>query len=130
MERGRVPRIGESADAACARRPQLGVMLDSLLDVATASRGSTSRSSRSPRSTRSSRYLKRVLREGLRIALVPVPALYGDERSSFRAGRDSARVLWALVAPAGVAGRRGRVRRQANRFVKRRARPEGAWPGV
>jgi hypothetical protein len=46
------------------------------------------------------RHLKRVLRDGLAVAWAPVPALYGDERSSFRAWRDGARVLWAVVRPA------------------------------
>jgi membrane-associated phospholipid phosphatase len=48
------------------------------------------------------RHLKRVLRDGLRVAWVPMPAIYAEERSSFRAGRDSARVLWALVAPVSA----------------------------
>jgi membrane-associated phospholipid phosphatase len=44
-------------------------------------------------------HLRRVLREGVPVAWVPIPAIYGDERSSFRPGLDSARVLWALVRP-------------------------------
>ena len=44
------------------------------------------------------RHLRRVLRDGLRVAWVPMPAIYADERSSFRAG-DAARVLWALLGP-------------------------------
>ena len=47
------------------------------------------------------RHLKRVLREGLPVSWVPIPAIYADERSSFRPGRDSARVIWAIVRPAG-----------------------------
>jgi membrane-associated phospholipid phosphatase len=44
-------------------------------------------------------HLRRVLREGRAVAWVAIPAIYGAERSSFRAGRDGARVLWALVQP-------------------------------
>jgi membrane-associated phospholipid phosphatase len=44
-------------------------------------------------------HLRRVLRDGVPVAWVPIPAIYGEERSSFRAGRDSAKVLWALVRP-------------------------------
>jgi membrane-associated phospholipid phosphatase len=44
-------------------------------------------------------HLRRVLREGRTVAWVAIPAIYGTERSSFRAGRDGARVLWALVRP-------------------------------
>jgi glycosyltransferase involved in cell wall biosynthesis len=44
-------------------------------------------------------HLRRALRDGLPVAWVPIPAIYGKERSSFRAGRDSLRVLWALVRP-------------------------------
>ena len=46
-----------------------------------------------------SAHLKRVLLDGLRVAWVPMPAIYEDERSSFRAGRDSAKVIWAIVRP-------------------------------
>lgn len=49
------------------------------------------------------RHLKQVLRDGLTVAWAPVPALYGGERSSFRAWRDGARVLWAVVRPAAPA---------------------------
>jgi membrane-associated phospholipid phosphatase len=44
-------------------------------------------------------HLRRVLRDGVPVAWVPIPAIYGEERSSFRPGRDSAKVLWALVRP-------------------------------
>jgi MFS family permease len=46
-------------------------------------------------------HLRRVLRAGVPVAWVPIPAIYGEERSSFRPTRDSARVLWALVRPLG-----------------------------
>jgi membrane-associated phospholipid phosphatase len=46
------------------------------------------------------KHLKWVLRDGLSVAWVPMPAIYGEESSSFRSGRDSVRVLWALVAPS------------------------------
>jgi glycosyltransferase involved in cell wall biosynthesis len=45
------------------------------------------------------RHLKAALEGGLEVAWVPIPAIYGDEQSSFRALRDSARVLAALVRP-------------------------------
>ena len=35
------------------------------------------------------------------VAWTPIPAIYGEENSSFRPGRDSAKVLWALVRPLG-----------------------------
>ena len=44
-------------------------------------------------------HLRRVLRDGVPVAWVPIPAIYAEEQSSFRAGRDSAKVLWALVQP-------------------------------
>lgn len=45
------------------------------------------------------RHLKAALEDGLGVAWVPIPAIYGDEQSSFRALRDSGRVLAALVRP-------------------------------
>jgi dolichol-phosphate mannosyltransferase len=42
-------------------------------------------------------HLKRCLRAGVRVAWVPIPALYTDHVSSFRALRDTARVLGALL---------------------------------
>jgi hypothetical protein len=47
------------------------------------------------------RHLKRVLLDGLRVDWTPMPAIYRDERSSFRTWRDGLRVLWAVVQPAG-----------------------------
>jgi hypothetical protein len=44
-------------------------------------------------------HLKRVLVGGLRVAWVPIPAIYGDEHSHFRPVADSGRVLWALLKP-------------------------------
>jgi len=46
-----------------------------------------------------SRQLKAALVAGLDVAWVPIPAIYGGERSSFRPIRDSVRVLYALVRP-------------------------------
>jgi hypothetical protein len=43
--------------------------------------------------------LKAALVDGLDVVWVPIPAIYGGERSSFRPIRDSARVLAALVRP-------------------------------
>jgi dolichol-phosphate mannosyltransferase len=45
------------------------------------------------------RHLREVLQTGLPVAWVPIPAIYESERSSFRVGRDSLRVLWAIVQP-------------------------------
>lgn len=42
-------------------------------------------------------HLKRCLRAGVRVAWVPIPALYADHVSSFRPLRDTARVLGALL---------------------------------
>ena len=42
-------------------------------------------------------HLKRCLRRGVRVTWVPIPAIYGDERSCFRPVRDVLRVLGALV---------------------------------
>jgi MFS family permease len=49
------------------------------------------------------RHLRRALRAGLAVGWVPMPAIYGTELSSFRAARDSVRVLWALGGPDGSA---------------------------
>ena len=43
------------------------------------------------------RHLKRCLREGLDVTWVAIPTVYGDQPSSFRPLRDSARVLAALL---------------------------------
>jgi glycosyltransferase involved in cell wall biosynthesis len=48
------------------------------------------------------RHLKAALASGFDVAWVPIPAIYGDEQSSFRALRDSARVLAALLRPIGL----------------------------
>ena len=53
-------------------------------------------------------HLRRVLAEGRAVAWVPIPAIYGEERSSFRPGRDSLRVAWALVRPLEPRARRRR----------------------
>jgi membrane-associated phospholipid phosphatase len=67
------------------------------------------------------KHLKWVLRDGLSVAWVPMPAIYGSESSSFRSGRDSARVMWALLAPSARPDRsRGRSRLPAG---FRRAHP-------
>jgi glycosyltransferase involved in cell wall biosynthesis len=44
-------------------------------------------------------HLKGALADGVRVVWVPIPAIYGDEKSSFRALRDSGRVFAALVRP-------------------------------
>jgi MFS family permease len=45
------------------------------------------------------RHLREVLDARLPVAWVPIPAIYKNGGSSFRAGRDSLRVLWAIVQP-------------------------------
>jgi membrane-associated phospholipid phosphatase/predicted MFS family arabinose efflux permease len=50
------------------------------------------------------KHLKWALRDGLSVAWVPMPAIYGEESSSFRSGRDSVRVIWALLAPSARPG--------------------------
>jgi Glycosyl transferase family 2 len=67
------------------------------------------------------RHLKAALENGLDVAWVPIPAIYGDEQSSFKALRDSARVLAALVRP--VAPRRPSPSRPRPRTGFPRARP-------
>lgn len=44
-------------------------------------------------------HLRRILTDGHEVAWVPVPTIYGEERSSFRPIRDGARVWWALARP-------------------------------
>ena len=46
-----------------------------------------------------SAHLKRVLLDGRRVTWVPMPTIYEDEKSSFRPGRDSAKVIWAVLRP-------------------------------
>jgi membrane-associated phospholipid phosphatase/predicted MFS family arabinose efflux permease len=43
------------------------------------------------------RHLRRALEADVAVAWVPIPAIYDENESSFRTGRDSLRVLWALV---------------------------------
>jgi MFS family permease len=45
------------------------------------------------------RHLREVLAARLPVAWVPIPAIYENGKSSFRAGRDSLRVIWAIVQP-------------------------------
>jgi membrane-associated phospholipid phosphatase/predicted MFS family arabinose efflux permease len=45
------------------------------------------------------RHLKALLVRDVDVAWVPIPAIYGDERSEFRSFRDSVRVLGALLGP-------------------------------
>jgi membrane-associated phospholipid phosphatase len=66
-----------------------------------------------------SRHLKAVLLRDIDVVWVPIPAIYGDEKSEFRSLRDSLRVLAALVGPVagdgqppGRSQRPGRFRRE------------------
>jgi glycosyltransferase involved in cell wall biosynthesis len=70
-------------------------------------------------------HLRRVLRDGLAVSWVPIPAIYGEERSSFRAGRDSLRVLWALVRPLELPT----LRRLRERFPMPLPRPRRSDSG-
>jgi membrane-associated phospholipid phosphatase/predicted MFS family arabinose efflux permease len=49
------------------------------------------------------RHLKALLRRGHEVAWVPMPTIYDGEPSSFRPVVDSARVMRAILAPAGSA---------------------------
>ena len=74
-------------------------------------------------------HLRRVLRVGVPVAWVAIPAIYGAERSSFRPARDGARVLWALVRPLGPSNRpQGRPALRARFLQGRRLR--SALPGT
>jgi hypothetical protein len=53
------------------------------------------------------RHLKRTLRAGVRVAWVPIPAIYGSERSSFRPLVDSYRIARAILERDGSPTRRG-----------------------
>jgi predicted MFS family arabinose efflux permease len=73
-----------------------------------------------------SRHLKSLLVRDVNVAWVPIPAIYGDERSGFRSVRDSARVVAALVGPVERNGQsRSRSRRRGG---FRRARPTRSEP--
>jgi hypothetical protein len=74
-------------------------------------------------------HLRRVLRAGVPVAWVAIPAIYGAERSSFRPARDSARVLWALVRPLGPSNRPGGRAALRARFPQAR-RLRSALPGT
>jgi membrane-associated phospholipid phosphatase/predicted MFS family arabinose efflux permease len=50
-------------------------------------------------------HLREVLTDGHPVAWVPVPTIYGEERSSFRPIRDGARVWWALARPLAPSAR-------------------------
>jgi membrane-associated phospholipid phosphatase len=74
-------------------------------------------------------HLRRVLERNLSVAWVAIPAIYAEEQSSFHAGRDSLRVLWALVRPLGPGS--PRQLRSLLQAPSRRARPSGsALPGT
>jgi membrane-associated phospholipid phosphatase len=73
-----------------------------------------------------SRHLKALLVRDVGVAWVPIPAIYGDERSEFRPIRDSARVFAALVGPAG--GGEPSPARSQRREGFRRPRPTRSEP--
>jgi hypothetical protein len=70
------------------------------------------------------RHLKELVTAGLRVAWVPIPAIYGGETSAFRPWRDSWSVLLAALAPVGARGRgrlHARVASQTASLTPRRA---------
>jgi MFS family permease len=72
-----------------------------------------------------SRQLKALLVRDVDVAWVPIPAIYGDERSEYRRIRDSVRVLGALVGPVGRGEpSAGRSRRRGGFRRARRTRNE------
>lgn len=75
------------------------------------------------------RHLKQALRAGLAVVWVPIPAIYDDERSSFRAGRDTFKVLAALLERDERAPRR-RDRRPRRASLPRARRASSALPGT
>jgi membrane-associated phospholipid phosphatase len=88
------------------------------------------------------KHLKWALQDGMSVGWVAMPAIYGEESSSFRSGRDSVRVLWALLAPAArpspspdrsplLAGSlRGRLSRSARRDRRATAQPSRPLPAA
>ena len=88
-----------------------------------------------------SRHLKSLLVRDVDVAWVPIPAIYGDERSEFRSIRDSARVVAALLGPVGrserspsrsrlrAGFRRARPTRSERRDTRATARPCLQGPG-
>ena len=65
-------------------------------------------------------HLRRLLLEGRPIAWVPMRAIYGAERSSFRPLRDGARVWWALIRPLERPTRLRPLSRFRDMFRRRR----------
>jgi membrane-associated phospholipid phosphatase len=74
-------------------------------------------------------HLRRALRDGVTVAWVPIPAIYGEERSSFRPGRDSLRVVWALVRPLELSMLQPLRDRRPARLLPRR-RSDSGRPGT
>ena len=69
------------------------------------------------------RHLKAALQAGLSVRWVPIPAIYGSERSWFRPVADSYRVARAILGDGGSRGRQGdRPRPRAQLPRARRAR--------
>jgi dolichol-phosphate mannosyltransferase len=69
------------------------------------------------------RHLKRALQTGIPVAWVPIPAIYGSERSSFRPLADSYRIARAML------GRDGLPPRPKNRARFRALLPPARPPG-
>jgi glycosyltransferase involved in cell wall biosynthesis len=74
-------------------------------------------------------HLRSMLTEGHRVAWVPVPTIYGEERSSFRPIRDGARVWWALARPLEPHARPHSRSRFRSAFPPRR-RTRSELPGT
>jgi hypothetical protein len=73
------------------------------------------------------RHLTACLRAGLPVAWVPIPARYGDEVSSFRPLRDSARVVAAALAAGRPAASGRTARADAQPISTAPATSDGKW---
>jgi hypothetical protein len=73
------------------------------------------------------RHLAECLRAGVRVAWVPIPTRYGDEVSSFRPLRDSARVVAAALAAVGPAASGRTARAEAQPISMAPATSDGKW---
>jgi glycosyltransferase involved in cell wall biosynthesis len=74
------------------------------------------------------RHLARCLRAGVAVAWVPIAARYGDEVSSFRPVRDSARIVVASFASPAVPGRRASALATRAREARAAPHPSTAAP--
>lgn len=71
------------------------------------------------------RHLKGALRAGMSVRWVPIPAIYGSERSWFRPVADSFRVARAILGDGGSRGRQGDRRRPRAQLPRARRAHSG-----